>query len=58
MQWYFHLRETDIIYIAGNCPGSGSDRDRTGHVSGLDGPRSDLLDPFPPGKMENLSCDR
>ena len=30
----------------------------TGYVSGLDGPWSDLLDPFPPGQMENLSGDR
>ena len=25
---------------------------------GVDGPWSDLLDPFPPGQMENLSGDR
>ena len=53
-----HWCETDLFHIVWNRPESGSHRNRTGYVSGLDGPWSDLLDPFPPGQMENLSGDR
>lgn len=55
---YDHWCETDLFHIVWNRPESGSHRNRTGYVSGLDGPWSDLLDPFPPGQMENLSGDR
>ena len=56
--FFHHWVPRSVFHPVRDLSGSGRDRNRVRHVSGLDDPGNVLLDPFPGRKVERVPGDR